>query len=142
MGMRFDANTAATPGRASTRRTTSSARWSRASVPSYAVPAIANRIVISRPVSKPRSKRLTFRKVLTKSMAPTSETSASDTWTTTSALRTRDRPLVAPRALSSRLPRRLPRDTCIAGNIPKTSAVVMATANEYRNVRQSTLNVM
>ena len=89
IGTRLDANAACTPGSASTRRMMSSTRRALAPFGSYALAGhVRSAASGADDVSKPSSKLSRFRKLRTKSSAPTSATSASDTCATTSALRT------------------------------------------------------
>ena len=89
-----------------------------------ASPGMKNRIVISGPVSKPSAGACRFRKLRTKSDAPTSSTSDSAISTTTSVLRSRARrPLVAvPRPPSFNSPGGS-RAAWTAGASPKTIPV-------------------
>jgi len=77
--------------------------------------------------SNPTSYESRFVNVRTNRRAPTSDTSASDTCTMTSALRSLDRRTLVPRAPSFSVSTRLPRDVCIAGRNPNKTAVTTAT---------------
>ena len=87
-----------------------------------------NRMLMSGLVSNPRSDAPRFMNVRTNSSAPTSDTSANATCTTTSVLRSGDRATLLPRVPSFSVSCRFPREACNAGNSPNASAVVAATA--------------
>ena len=92
--------------------------------------------------SKPSSYESRLANVRTNSSAPTSETNASATCTTTSELLSSDRRTLLPRVPSFNVSTRLPREVCSAGNKPKNTAVATATIAAYASERQSTSQVM